>query len=44
MITLGIPLGLGVIVAAIVLTGVYVRRANGEFDRLTATAIRSAQS
>lgn len=44
VITLGIPLGLGVIVAAIVLTGVYVRRANGEFDRLTATAIRSTQS
>ena len=33
VITLGIPLGLGVILSAIVLTGVYVRRANGEFDR-----------
>lgn len=44
VITLGIPLGLGVIVSAIALTGVYVSRANGEFDRLTATAIRSAQS
>jgi len=34
-ITLGFPLGLGVIVAAIALTGIYVLRANAEFDRLT---------
>lgn len=34
VITLAFPVGLGVIVAAIVLTGVYVVRANGEFDRL----------
>ena len=33
--TIGIPLGLGVIIAAFVLTGVYVRRANREFDALT---------
>ena len=32
--TLGIPLGLGVIVAGIILTAVYVRRANREFDPL----------
>ena len=32
--SLGIILGLIVIVSAIVLTGVYVRRANGEFDSL----------
>ncbi|MBA4285274.1 MAG: DUF485 domain-containing protein [Xanthomonadaceae bacterium] len=43
VITLGIPLGLGVILSAIVLTGIYVRRANGEFDALTAQAIRSAR-
>lgn len=43
VITLGIPLGLGVIVAAIGLTGVYVRQANRSFDRLTADAVRSAQ-
>lgn len=30
--TVGIPLGLGVILAAFVLTGLYVRRANREFD------------
>ena len=34
-LTMAFPLGLGVIVAAIVLTGVYVLRANTEFDRLT---------
>ena len=34
-LTLAFPLGLGVILIAIVLTGVYVVRANGEFDRLT---------
>lgn len=33
--TVGIPLGVGVIVAAFVLTGIYVRRANSEFDTLT---------
>jgi uncharacterized membrane protein (DUF485 family) len=33
--TLGIPLGIGVIVAGVVLTGIYVRRANRRFDELT---------
>ncbi len=33
--TIGIPIGLGVIVFTIVITGIYVRRANGEFDSLT---------
>jgi uncharacterized membrane protein (DUF485 family) len=33
--TLGMPIGLGVIVFTIVITGIYVRRANGEFDELT---------
>lgn len=33
--TVGIPLGIGVIVSAFVLTGIYVARANTEFDRLT---------
>ncbi len=31
--SLGIPLGIGVILAGIALTGIYVRRANREFDR-----------
>ncbi|UVW29975.1 DUF485 domain-containing protein [Massilia sp. H6] len=40
VITWGIPLGLFVIVFTIVITGIYVRRANGIYDELTA-AIRS---
>jgi uncharacterized membrane protein (DUF485 family) len=38
--TVGFPLGVGVILAAIVLTGLYVRRANTEFDRITQQIIR----
>jgi len=34
--SLGIVLGLVVIVSAFLLTGIYVRRANGEFDEMTA--------
>ena len=33
--TLGVPIGMGVIVFTIIITGIYVRRANGEFDQLT---------
>src|SRR5215475_14784408 len=33
--TVGIPLGLFVIVSAFVLTGIYVYRANTEFDAIT---------
>ncbi len=33
--SLGILLGLGVIVSAFVLTGIYVHRANSRFDELT---------
>jgi uncharacterized membrane protein (DUF485 family) len=33
--TVGIPVGLFVIAAAFVLTGIYVRRANSEFDSMT---------
>jgi uncharacterized membrane protein (DUF485 family) len=35
VMTVGIPLGLGVIVFTIVITGIYVRRANSEYDDLT---------
>ncbi|MCP5821223.1 DUF485 domain-containing protein, partial [Klebsiella pneumoniae] len=38
-ITRGIPVGVGLIVSAFVLTGIYTIRANGEFDRLTAEII-----
>ncbi|RMX01459.1 DUF485 domain-containing protein [Allofranklinella schreckenbergeri] len=34
--TWGIPIGLGVIVFTIVITGIYVYRANTEFDAMTA--------
>ena len=40
--SLGSPIGLGVIVFTIVITGLYVRRANGEFDRLTAEILKEA--
>ncbi len=33
--TIGVPIGMGVIIFTIVITGIYVRRANGEYDRLT---------
>ena len=36
VITWGIPIGLFVIVFTVILTGIYVARANGEFDVLTA--------
>ena len=32
--TIGFPIGVGVILSAIVLTGLYVRKANGEYDEL----------
>ena len=35
VMTWGIPIGFGVIVFTIVITAVYVRRANGEFDELS---------
>jgi uncharacterized membrane protein (DUF485 family) len=41
--TIGIPLGLGVIVSAFVLSGVYVRRANTEFDALIHRIIERAK-
>lgn len=41
--TIGLPLGVAVIVISILLTGVYVRRANGEFDDLTKQLIDGAK-
>ena len=35
VMTVGIPVGLFVIVSAFVLTGIYVYRANSEFDPIT---------
>ncbi len=39
VMTWGMPIGLFVIVFTVIITGIYVRRANDEFDTLTA-AIR----
>ncbi|MEY4591202.1 MAG: hypothetical protein RIR18_97 [Pseudomonadota bacterium] len=39
----GIPLGVGVIVFTILLTNIYVRRANTEFDTINAEIIKEAQ-
>ena len=33
--TVGMPIGVAIIVSAFVLTGIYVARANGKFDALT---------
>lgn len=41
--TLGIPLGVGLILSAFVLTGIYVKRANGEFDRLNQEVLAEVQ-
>jgi uncharacterized membrane protein (DUF485 family) len=36
VMTLGVPIGFGVIIFTIVITAIYVKRANKEFDDLTA--------
>ena len=36
VMTWGMPIGLFVIVFTVIITGIYVRRANSEFDNLTA--------
>ncbi|GAB6387001.1 DUF485 domain-containing protein [Stutzerimonas marianensis] len=41
--TWGIPAGLGLIFLSFVLTGIYVQRANGEFDRITQDILQEAQ-
>lgn len=40
--TIGMPIGLAVIVFTIVITGIYVHRANGEYDRLTDEIAKAA--
>ena len=42
VMTWGIPIGFGVIVFTILITGLYVRRANGEFDDLAEKVKREA--
>lgn len=41
VMTLGIPIGFGVIVFTIVITAFYVRRANSEFDELSQAVSRA---
>lgn len=42
VMTVGIPVGLGVIAFTILITGIYVRRANSEFDTLTAEIVKES--
>lgn len=42
-ITWGIPIGVGLILSAFVLTGIYVQRANGEFDTLNQAVLDEVQ-
>lgn len=42
--TIGIPIGIGVILSAFVLTGIYVARANTTFDDMTHEIIERANS
>jgi uncharacterized membrane protein (DUF485 family) len=43
VMTLGLPIGLFVIVSAFVLVGIYVRRANAVFDRLTRAIVEGTR-
>ena len=40
--TIGMPIGLGVILFTIGITAIYVRRANSEFDALTEQIVKGA--
>ena len=40
--TLGIPIGMAVIVFTVIITGIYVRRANREFDAATRDILKDA--
>jgi len=43
LITIGIPIGVFIIIMAFVLTGIYVRKANKDFDRINQEIIDEAQ-
>jgi uncharacterized membrane protein (DUF485 family) len=43
VITIGIPIGVIIIIMAFILTGVYVRKANKEFDQINQEIIDEAQ-
>ena len=40
--SIGIPIGMGVIIFTIIITGIYVRRANSEYDALTKDILKDA--
>ena len=41
--SIGVPIGVGVILFTIILTWIYVRRANSEFDAINESIIKEAQ-
>lgn len=43
LITIGIPIGVLIILIAFVLTGIYVHKANKDFDRLNQTIINEVK-
>ncbi|EKE17101.1 MAG: hypothetical protein ACD_10C00620G0002 [uncultured bacterium] len=43
VMTVGIPIGVAVIAFTIIITGIYVRRANGEFDMIKEEIIKEAK-
>jgi uncharacterized membrane protein (DUF485 family) len=40
--SIGIPIGVGVILFTVIITGIYIRRANTEFDALKEQVIKEA--
>lgn len=44
VMTVGIPVGVAIILIAFVLTGIYTKRANTEFDNLTQEILKEARS
>lgn len=42
VMTVGIPIGFGVIIFTIIITAIYVKRANTEFDELSNEVIKAA--
>lgn len=43
VMTVGIPIGLFVIISAFILTGIYVRKANARFDDLTRQIVEESK-
>ncbi|MEO8250540.1 MAG: DUF485 domain-containing protein [Burkholderiales bacterium] len=43
VMTWGMPIGFGVIIFTIIITAIYVRRANSEYDKMTEEIVRSVK-